>query len=83
MTEQQILTVIFQYGGFGVIACIFFYILRWNMKNYDCLKEQHEATVKQFAEVMTEVQTTMDNHIDHNTRALDNLCEAIKEMKRQ
>lgn len=80
MTEQQLLTLILNYGGLGLIAVIFCYVLRWNMKNYECLKKQHEKTVEDNTKFMIKVQTTMDNHIDHNTQALNDLCKAIKNM---
>jgi len=75
--------IIMQFGGFGVIAVMFFFILRWLLATMDSMKECHNRATEGFIEAANNFSHVMANHIDHSTEATQELTKVIEDLRRE
>jgi len=78
MNETWILVT--QFGGFGVIAILYVLLVRWVMKNYDCMKDQHFKAVMGFIETANDFNQVVQNHMIHETEAFQELTKVIEKL---
>lgn len=75
---------IIEYGVLVVIAAAFITIswrrFVWSMQKYDKLSDVHDICIKEFSKIAADFNTTVSNHMEHETQALRELTRAVERM---
>ena len=80
---MNVTEIILQFGGFGVMAVLFIFVLRWLLATMDSMKECHNKATTGFIEAASNFSQVMANHIDHSTEATQELTKVIEDLRRE
>jgi hypothetical protein len=76
--DKQVVTMILQYGGFGVIAIMFCFLLRWLVNLANDMRQENKRQTEEFLRVSDKFNETIQNHMAHETQILGELRDEIK-----
>ena len=77
--DEQVMTMILQYGGFGIMTIMFCFLLRWLVNLANDMRQENKRQTEEFLRVSDKFNETIQNHMAHETEAFAELTKVIKE----